>query len=157
MCPHLPSLSRRHPLPWPQFLHLDQEGPARGFASRCLSHSKCQIRVGGPLFPLRRLLREKPDHSRHSGCQHLQQPSQCSFVKLYRRLQRQPELLVRVGPKAEHAQEFHSIRRSLPRIQVKVCNLEWITFAINIFKRTKKWKYWKQGKQWKRKVPKIDQ
>ena len=122
LCPHLTSLSRRHPLPRPQFLHLDQEGPAGRFASRCFSHPKCQIRVRGSLIPFRRLLRKKPDHSRHSGCQHLKQPSQSSFVKLYRRLQRQPELLVRVGPTAEHAPQFHSIRRSLSRIQVKVCN-----------------------------------
>ena len=118
--PCLAYRSCRHPLPRPQFIHPDQEGPTGCFASRCFSHSKCQIRVWGPLFPFRRLLREKPDHSGHSSCQHLKQPSQCYFVKLYRRLQRQPELLVRAGPKAEHAQEFHSIRRSLPRIQAKV-------------------------------------
>ena len=118
--PCLAYRSCRHPLPRPQFIHPDQEGPTGCFASRCFSHSKCQIRVWGPLFPFRRLLREKPDHSGHSSSQHLKQPSQCYFVKLYRRLQRQPELLVRAGPKAEHAQEFHSIRRSLPRIQAKV-------------------------------------
>ena len=81
--PCLAYRSCRHPLPRPQFLHPDQEGPTGCFAARCFSHSKCQIRVWGPLFPFRRLLREKPDHSGHSSCQHLKQPSQCYFVKLY--------------------------------------------------------------------------